>query len=172
MQEMVKRYFWVVIALAVAGSAVFAAKLVNHVAANKVLADAKHGPRIVRPAAQPGVAAASRSKDGQPIIDRNIFCSDCLPPVIEAAAPSAPVDPNVVVLTSLPLQLIATHVVEGRAAERDSGQLRLHPQHRHPDAGRVLDRPRDPGRRPDRRRPPQVRRLPPTPGPAARSASR
>ncbi len=120
MQEMVKRYFWVVIALAVAGSAVFAAKLVNHVAANKVLADAKHGPRIVRPAAQPGVAAASRSKDGQPIIDRNIFCSDCLPPVIEAAAPSAPVDPNVVVLTSLPLQLIATHVVEGRAAERDS----------------------------------------------------
>ncbi len=120
MQEMVKRYFWVVIALSVAGSAAFAAKLVNHVAEDKLLTDAKHGPRVQRPVAAPGVAAANRSKDGQGVIDRNMFCSDCLPPVVEVATPNAPIDPSIVTLTALPLQLIATHVASGRYADRDS----------------------------------------------------
>jgi general secretion pathway protein C len=120
MQEMVKRYFWVVIALAVAGSAVFAAKLGNHILAGKLLADAKHGPRVIRPAAAPGINTSLRSKDGQAIIDRNMFCSDCLPPVVAPEVAAAPVDPSVTPLTSLPLELIATHVAEGRWAERDS----------------------------------------------------
>lgn len=120
MQEMVKRYFWVVIALAVAGSAVFAAKLGNHLVAGKVLGPAKHGPRVTRPAAAPTVASSSRSKEGQPIIDRNMFCSDCLPPVPDQPVAAAPIDPSVVPLTALPLELIATHVAEGRWSERDS----------------------------------------------------
>ena len=120
MQEMVKRYFWVVIALAVAGSAVFAAKLANHVAEDKLLADAKHGPRVTRPVAAPNLAAAARSKDGQPVIDRNMFCSECLPPLVAEATPDAPIDPSITPLTGLPLQLIATHVATGRLAERDS----------------------------------------------------
>ncbi|HVV87014.1 MAG TPA: type II secretion system protein GspC [Kofleriaceae bacterium] len=120
MQELVKRYFWVVIALAVAGSAVFAAKLTNHVLAGKVLADARHGPRVTRPMPAMNVAAANRSKDGQPIIDRNMFCSDCQPPVAEVAQPTAPVDPSVIPFTALPLELIATHVSEGPHADRDS----------------------------------------------------
>lgn len=121
MQEMVKRYFWVVIALAVAGSAVFAAKLTNHVFAGKALAPAKHGPRVARPAPAVNVATLNRAvKDGQPIIDRNMFCSDCLPPVAEQPVAAAPTDPSVVPLTALPLELIATHVAEGRFAERDS----------------------------------------------------
>lgn len=121
MQEMVKRYFWVVIALAVAGSAFFAAKLGNHVLAGTLLADAKKGPKVTRPASAPTVAATTQVKDGKPIVDRNMFCSDCLPPVV-AAAPTetGPSDPSHVALTQLPLQLIATHVAEGRRAERDS----------------------------------------------------
>ncbi len=125
MQEMVKRYFWVVIALAVAGSAVFAAKLANHVAEGKLLADAKHGPRVTRPVAAPNLAATARSKDGQPVIDRNMFCSECLPPVVAEVAPDAPIDPSMIPLTGLPLQLIATHVATGRLAERDSHALIL-----------------------------------------------
>ena len=120
MQEMVKRYFWVVIALAVAGSAVFAAKLANHAAEGAFLPDAKHGPKIQRPAAAAGVTTIVHTKDGQPVIDRNMFCSDCLPPVIAAATPDAPVDPSIMTLTALPLSLIATHVATGRHAERDS----------------------------------------------------
>ncbi len=120
MQEMVKRYFWVVIALAVAGSAVFAAKLANHVAEDSLLGDPKRGPRIARPAPAPATASTARSKDGQPVVDRNMFCSDCLPPVAATAEPTAPVDPSIVTLTALPLQLIATHVASGPKADRDS----------------------------------------------------
>lgn len=120
MQELVKRYFWVVIVLAVGGSALFAAKLANHLAEDKFLADAKHGPKVTRPVPAAGAVTTTTSKDGQPVIDRNMFCSDCLPPVAAATQPSAPIDPNVVTLTSLPLQLIATHVATGGHAERDS----------------------------------------------------
>jgi general secretion pathway protein C len=121
MQELVKRYFWVVIALAVAGSAFFAAKLGNHVLAGTLLADAKQGPKVTRTTAAPTVAATNRVKDGKPIVDRNMFCSDCLPPVVEpVATDTSPTDPSHVALTQLPLQLIATHVAEGRRADRDS----------------------------------------------------
>ena len=148
MQEMVKRYFWVVIALAVAGSAVFAAKLANHLAAGALLADAKHGPRVTRPASSPTVASATRSKDGKAIVDRNMFCSDCLPPVVETPVAAAPTDPSVVPLTSLPLQLIATHVADGRRAEKESHAFILNTANQHqgaywvgqmiPDAGPVV----------------------------------
>lgn len=148
MQEIVKRYFWVVIALAVAGSAVFAAKLGNHVIGGTLLADAKHGPRVTRPAAGPSLANTMRSKEGQPLIDRNMFCSDCLPPVVEPTGPVAVVDPNVIPFTALPLQLIATHVAEGRRAEKESHAFILNTSNQRqgaywigqmiPDAGPVV----------------------------------
>jgi general secretion pathway protein C len=149
MQELVKRHFWVVIALAVAGSAVFAAKLGNHVLAGTLLADAKHGPRVTRQQAAPTLGNAARSKDGQPIIDRNMFCSDCLPPVVDPVAVAAgPIDPSIIPLTALPLQLIATHVSEGRRAEKDSHAFILNTAnqrqgaywvgHMIPDAGPVV----------------------------------
>lgn len=117
MQEQVKRYFWVVIALAVALSAVFGAKLVNHVAEAKLLADAKRGPKVSPPAPSPSSPVASRTKDGKPLIDRNMFCSTCLPPVPVAAAATGPIDPNTVPMTSLPLLLVATHVTDERHAK-------------------------------------------------------
>lgn len=118
MQEYVKRYFWVVVALAIALSAVFAAKLVNNVAEAKLLADAKRSPKITPPAPSPSAPVASRTKDGKPLIDRNMFCSTCLPPVPVAATPTGPVDPNVVPMTSLPLLLVATHVTDPRHAKQ------------------------------------------------------
>jgi general secretion pathway protein C len=109
LQDLVKRHFWAVGAVAVVGSAFFAAKAVGHVVDAKVLTDAKHGPKVTPVASAPRTpTAASRSKAGEPIAERNMFCSDCLP-----AAPvdtSAPVTPGTVPITSLPLVLIATSV--------------------------------------------------------------
>jgi len=112
MQEQVRRYFWIVVALAVALSAVFAAKLVNHVAEAKLLADAKRGPKVTPPAPSPSAPVAAKTKDGKPLVDRNMFCSSCLPPVVAQPGEVGPVDPNVVPLTSLPLELVATHVTD------------------------------------------------------------
>ena len=74
----------------------------------KVLGDAKQAHKVTPIAPKPTVvAAATRSKDGKPLADRNMFCSDCLPPVVVAAAPT---DPSQIPLTSLPLVLVATTV--------------------------------------------------------------
>jgi general secretion pathway protein C len=117
MQEYVKRYFWVVVALTVALSAVFGAKLVNNIAEAKLLADSKRSPKVTPPAPSPSAPVASRTKDGKPLVDRNMFCSSCLPPIPVAATPSGPVDPNVIPMTSLPLLLVATHVTDQKHAK-------------------------------------------------------
>jgi general secretion pathway protein C len=109
LQDLVKRHFWAVGAVAVVGSAFFAAKAVGHVVDAKVLTDAKHGPNVTPVAAAPRTPTSSaRSKAGEPIAERNMFCSDCLPPV--PVATGAPVTPGTVPITSLPLVLIATSV--------------------------------------------------------------
>jgi general secretion pathway protein C len=117
MQEYVKRYFWVVVALTIALSAVFGAKLVNNIAEAKLLPDAKRSPKVTPPAPSPSAPMAARTKDGKPLIDRNMFCSSCLPPVPVANTPSGPVDPNVIPMTSLPLLLVATHVTDQKYAK-------------------------------------------------------
>lgn len=117
MQEYVKRYFWVVVALTVALSAVFGAKLVNNIAEAKLLTDAKRSPKVTPPAPSPSAPITARTKDGKPLVDRNMFCSSCLPPVPVAVTPTGPVDPNVVPMTSLPLLLVATHVTDQKHAE-------------------------------------------------------
>ena len=117
MQEYVKRYFWVVVALTIALSAVFGAKLVNNVAEAKLLVDSKRSPKVTPPAPSPSAPMGSRTKDGKPLIDRNMFCSSCLPPIAVAVTPNGPVDPNVVPMTSLPLLLVATHVTDQRHAK-------------------------------------------------------
>jgi general secretion pathway protein C len=108
MQDLIKRYFWVVGALTVVLCSFFAAKAAGHVIDAKVLGDAKQAPKVTVIAPKPTVvAAAVRSKEGKPLADRNMFCSDCLPPVVVAAAPT---DPSQIPLTSLPLVLVATTV--------------------------------------------------------------
>ena len=112
MQDLLRRYFWVVVVVTIIAAATFAAKTTNHVVEGKYLADPPRGPKVKPPAPSPSTAVATRSKLGQPLVDRNMFCAACLPPVVAAAGAQGPVDPNAVSLTALPLSLIATHVAE------------------------------------------------------------
>lgn len=107
MQDLVKRYFWVLGAVVVMVCSVFAAKAAGHIVEAQFLGDAAHGPKVVaavRSDAQP--TKPKHSKDGTQLQDRNMFCSDCTPPVVAATN----VDPTAVTNTSLPLILVATNV--------------------------------------------------------------
>jgi general secretion pathway protein C len=107
LQDMVKRHFWVVGAVAVASSAFFAAKAVGHIVEGAALTDAPKAPVIAAVAQAPRTPVTERSKSGEPIAERNMFCSDCLPPVVAEQAPGVP---GQTPITSLPLVLIATSV--------------------------------------------------------------
>lgn len=108
MQDLIKRYFWVVGAVAVMLCAVFAAKAASHIAAATVLADPAHPPAI-----QAGIPSpmqpvkATRSKDGTAFAERDIFCSDCTPAVEDTPVST---DPSMIASTNLPLVLLATNV--------------------------------------------------------------
>ena len=109
LQDLVKRHFWAVSAVAVASSAFFAAKAIGHVVEGKALTDASKAPAIPV-VAQPSKAptTSERSKTGDPIAERNMFCSDCKPPT--ALVPDNTTVPGQTPVTSLPLVLIATSV--------------------------------------------------------------
>ena len=107
MQDIIKRYFWVLGALTVVACAFFAAKGVGHYVEARFMTDAKQAPKVPQIQSKPTVATSARSKDGKPLADRNMFCSECLPPT-----PVAPVatDPSQIQMTQLPLVLVATTV--------------------------------------------------------------
>lgn len=94
--------------LAVILCAYFAASGVSNYVAARYVGEATAAERPVRraPAAKP---AAAREKDGAPLIDRNMFCSDCetseTTPELQVAAAG-----DAIPETSLPLQLVATAV--------------------------------------------------------------
>lgn len=112
-QDLLKRHFWVVGALTVVVCAFFGGRAVAHVVEAKVLPDAKQAPKVeASPKAKAQPTTAVRSKLGKPLADRNIFCSECLPPAPVADAPTN-VSADGVPMTSLPLQLIATFVSDG-----------------------------------------------------------
>lgn len=106
MQDLIKRYFWILGVIAVVLCAVFAAKATGAIIEANFLGDPKQGPKIT-PAPRPDIAAVKpvRSKDGTQFASRNVFCSECSPP----AAPVSS-DPQAVTITTLPLQLLATNV--------------------------------------------------------------
>src|SRR5690348_1340243 len=105
MQDLIKRYFWVVGVVAVMLCAVFAAKATGAFVEAAFLGDAKQAPKIPQVVRAEPVAKPTRSKDGTQFATRNVFCSECTPP---AAATS--VDPTAVAITGLPLILLATNV--------------------------------------------------------------
>lgn len=107
MQDLIKRYFWVLGALVVMTCAVFAAKATGHVIEAKFLGDPKTGAKAAAIAPTPTVTTPTRSKDGEPMAARNMFCSDCTPAVPVA---STSTDPSSIQLTALPLMLVATSV--------------------------------------------------------------
>ena len=113
MQDLLKRHFWIVGALAVLGCSFFAAKTAGHIIEEKALGDAAVGPKVTPAAPKAAAVAPTRNKDGKPLSDRNMFCSACSP--VGPAVAAAPTDPSQIPGTSLPLVLIATNV--GKKAE-------------------------------------------------------
>ncbi len=106
MQDLIKRYFWVLGAITVVICAVFAAKATNHIVEAKFLGDPEHAPKITPVVAQVQTpVAAVRSKDGGQFQGRNLFCSDCTPAVSTQSS-----DPSQIALTTLPLALLATNI--------------------------------------------------------------
>src|SRR4051794_5265465 len=104
MQDLIKRYFWILGGVVVMICAVFAAKATAHIVEAKYLGDPEHPPKVSVLAARPETpVAAVRSKDGPQLASRNMFCSDCTPAVATASA-----DPSQIAMTSLPLALLAT----------------------------------------------------------------
>ena len=112
MQDIIKRYFWVIGALAVMVCAVFAAKAAGHIIEAVALGDSKTGPKIT-PVAREAAPVKTVNKDGSQLETRNMFCSDCTPAVTVATN----TDPSSIQNTSLPLALVATSVAPN---EKDS----------------------------------------------------
>lgn len=110
MQDLVKKYFWLVGVIVVMGSAGLAAKGVSHILEGAFLTDSTEVPEVepIEPS-QRQPARERRSKSGTVVATRNIFCSDCVP-AVPVDQPETPVDPNAVPITSLPLELLATNV--------------------------------------------------------------
>ena len=107
MQDLIKRYFWVLGAVVVFVCAIFAAKATSHVVEAKYLNDSPTAPKVPVVAPNPATQVkATRSKDGTPFAQRDMFCSDCTPPVETVSS----IDPSSVITTTLPLQLVATSV--------------------------------------------------------------
>ncbi len=107
MQDIIKRYFWVVGALTVMACAVFAAKATAHIVEAKFLGDPEHAPKSATPRVQRPTthsATPARTKDGSQLASRNMFCSECTPAVV------VPTDPSSIAQTTLPLQLLATSI--------------------------------------------------------------
>src|SRR5450755_1217712 len=107
MQDLIKRYFWVLGAIVVMACVVFAAKATNHFVEAKYLHDSATPPRPTAMAPNPSTPVkATHSKDGALLTSRDMFCSDCTP----AVETTTNVDPSLIQTTSLPLNLVATSV--------------------------------------------------------------
>jgi general secretion pathway protein C len=107
MQDLIKRYFWVLGGVTVMVCSVFAAKATGHVLAAKFLNDSESAPKLVASAPRPDAPVKpTHNKDGVQLATRNMFCSECTP-----AAPTVnTLDPSQIAITSLPLQLLATNI--------------------------------------------------------------
>lgn len=106
MQDLIKRYFWVIGAVTVMVCSIFAAKATGHILEAKLLADSPRGPTIKPIAQSTTQAKPTHDKDGGQLQARNMFCSDCTPPVEVAVS----TDPSSIAITSLPLVLLATNI--------------------------------------------------------------
>jgi len=107
-QDLFKRHFWAVGAIAVTLCAFFGGRTVAHVLEGMLLTDSVKAPKVEAMAKVAAAPTQTTSKLGKPLSDRNIFCSDCLPPIEVADAATVPTDGTPI--TGLPLTLIATFV--------------------------------------------------------------
>lgn len=108
MEAYIRRYFWLIGVLVIILCAVFAAQGVNHFIEAKYLPDAKESKAPKRVAKRP--TQTTRSKTGDPLAKRNMFCSDCVVEDVSATATGPVVDSDAPPITSLPLRLVATNI--------------------------------------------------------------
>ncbi len=109
MQDLIKRYFWLLGGVVVVVCAVFAARTTSYFVEAKVLTDSEHGPKIAPAVVHSDTPAAPvHVKDGTQLASRNIFCSDCTPPV-DSSKPADAAGGGVVI-TTLPISLLATNI--------------------------------------------------------------
>ncbi|HEU4610867.1 MAG TPA: hypothetical protein VFS15_02275, partial [Kofleriaceae bacterium] len=80
MQDLIKRYFWVLGAVVAMICAIFAAKATGHIVEAKFLSDPTKAPVRKAVASPMTPAKQTHSKDGSSFAARNIFCSECTPP--------------------------------------------------------------------------------------------
>lgn len=116
MQDLVKKYSWLVPILLAVACAALAARGVSHILAGAFLSDSAELAEIEPP--KPGArqpARETRGKSGAELAVRNMFCSTCVPEEPTADPGETPADPNAVPITSLPLQLLATNVARNEA---------------------------------------------------------
>jgi len=105
MQDLIKRYFWVLGGITVMICAVFAAKGAGHIVEAVWLGDPAQAPKVATATVRPDVPVKpTRSKDGVQLATRNMFCSECTPAVVTTT------DPSQIAITQLPLQLLATNI--------------------------------------------------------------
>jgi len=105
MQNLIKRYFWVLGAAVVMVCSVFAAKATSHILEAKFLGDPDHAPHVTPVIQTPVAPKPTKSKDGSTLSARDIFCSECTPSPTVASS-----NPNDIQNTTLPLILLATNV--------------------------------------------------------------
>jgi general secretion pathway protein C len=108
MEVYIKRYFWVLGALVVMICAVFTAKAVNHYVEAKFLPDTGEAAKGAEAASPATPASEPKTKAGEPIAKRNMFCHACEP--AEPVADPGAVTGDGVPATTLPLRLVATNV--------------------------------------------------------------
>ena len=152
MQDLIKRYFWVLGAAVVLVCAVFAAKATSHVVEAKFLGDSAKAPKVhpVVPSPMQPVKQ-ERSKDGARVRD----AQHVLLRVHAAGGRDATSDPS-----SDHRRRACRSCCSRRWSAPEPGLVRDDRQHREPEAGRVRGRRSDSGR--DRQAqgdPLQVRRL-------------
>lgn len=123
--DLLRRHFWMVTVVVVVACSGLAASAAAHIVAATLLAEpfaplprpvARRTPLIAAP--QAGSVEEDRARL---LVQRNIFCSACEPPVsaADAGAPPAGSEPP---LTALPLRLIATRI--GPAGTRPRATIR------------------------------------------------
>ncbi len=111
MEAYIRKYFGVLPVAVIIACAYFGAQAANHVIESKALADSKtlgKAQKVVKgPKKKP---KARRSKLGEPLVARNMFCSSCVPAEPEEEVQGEVIDSDSPPLTSLPLRLVATNV--------------------------------------------------------------
>ncbi len=108
MQQYLKQYFWLVHVAVVILCSYFAASATGSYIAATYLGESATPPkRRPLPFRKPK-EVEHHSKNGEPLVSRNMFCSECEPPEPSETLPM-PADGSTP-LTSLPLRLIATNI--------------------------------------------------------------